>query len=255
VPADHWFARIRRVKADEVFSRFSPSTRDVERENFIYYDGLFPQGKWLTIKVDKEKVAVTSRVKHALIDVTVVDRRGETVRVGRVAKLDGGEAIKEVAFIEANASRFASDAADALHKQLVGAGLFVDEAQSLVDQWKKELFETPGLSLSYRLPQGEYEARLPLTITPPPESVVRVGLIHHGHLEPDFADQVLELVKQLDSPRFAVRDAALKKLTAIGPAAIVQLQRLRERKDLSVEVRERIDVLVKKRSAKEAFER
>jgi hypothetical protein len=46
----------------------------------------------------------------------------------------------------------------------------------------------------------------------------------------------------------------MKKLLAIGPAALVQLQRLRERKDLSPEVRERIDILVKRWSAREAFD-
>jgi hypothetical protein len=255
VPDKHWFARVRQVKSDEIFSRFSPNANDVEREKFIYYDGLFPQGKWLAIKVDDKNVALTSRVKHPVHDVTVVDRRGDQVRVGRVAKLDAGATIKDVAFVEAVPSKFASEAADTLLNQLVAAGLFADEARSLVDLWRKELFETPGLSLFYRLPQSEYDARMPLTITPRPESMARVALIHHAHLEPDFAEQVLELVKQLDSPKFATREAALKKLTAIGPAALVQLQRLRERKDLSAEVRERLDALVKKFSAKDAFER
>lgn len=255
VPDKHWFARVRQVKTDEIFARYSPNRNDVEREKFIYYDGLFPQGKWLTIKVDNQNVALTSRVKHPVYDVTVVDRRGDQVRVGRVAKLDAGSTIKEVAFVEAVPSKFASEAADTLLNQLVAAGLFADEAKSLVDLWQKELFETPGLSLFYRLPQSEYDARMPLTITPRPESMARVALIHHAHLEPDFAEQVLELVKQLDSPKFATRDAALKKLTAIGPAALVQLQRLRERKDVSAEVRERLDGLVKKFRAKDAFER
>ena len=48
--------------------------------------------------------------------------------------------------------------------------------------------------------------------------------------------------------------AALKKLLAIGPAALVQVQRFRERKDLSADLRERLDELVKKWSTKEAFD-
>jgi hypothetical protein len=139
-------------------------------------------------------------------------------------------------------------------KQLVSAGLFDDEAKSLVETWKARMFETPGLNLFYRLPQSEYDAAMPIDLTPKADSLIRVGLIYHGHLEPDFADRVLELVKQLDAPKFADRDAAMKKLLAIGPAALVQLQRLRERKDLSLEVRERIDSLVKRWSAKEAFD-
>jgi hypothetical protein len=250
----HWITRIRQVKSDEIFARYSPNRLDVERESFVYYDGIFPQGKWLKIDVTKDGVALTSRVKHSVFDVTVVDRRGEKVRVGRIAKLDAGEAIKEVKFTEVDASSFSSEAAETLLKQIKGCGLFEDEAKSLVDLWKKEMFETPGLNLFYRLPQEEYNARLPMTLTPRPESLVRVGLVYHAHLEPDFADRILELARQLDSQKFADRDAALKKLLAIGPAALVELQRLRERKELAIEVRERIDALIRKWNAKEAFD-
>jgi hypothetical protein len=254
VPATHWVSRVRQVKADEVFARFGPNGNDVEREKFIYYDGLFPQKRWLKIVVDKDRVGLTSQVKHPVFDITVVDRRGDKVRVGRVGQLDAGGAIKEIKFVDADPARFTAAAAEALVKQLVGAGLFEDEAKSLADIWRARLLETPGLSLFYRLPQAEYDALMPLTITPQPKSVVRTALIYHSHLEPDFADRVLDLVRQLDEPRFAERDAALKKLLAIGPAALVQLQRLQRRADLSVEVRDRIAALVKKWSAKDAFE-
>jgi len=254
VENDNWFAKARRVKCDEIFAKFGPNWNDVEREKFIYYDGIFPYARWMQIKVEKDRVALTSEVKHPIYDVTVVDRRGEKVRVGRIAKLDVGETVKEVAFTDSDASRFPSEAANTLLKQLVAAGLFEDEAKSLVDTWKNRMFETPGLSLYYRLPQEVYDALMPLTLTPKADSVVRVGLIYHGHLEADFADRILELVKQLDAPRFADRDAAMKKLIAIGPAAAVQVQKLRARRDLSVEVRERIDALMKKWSSKEAFD-
>jgi hypothetical protein len=254
VPAKHWTSRIRQVQSDEIFARLGPNPTDVEREKFLYYDGIFPHKHWLKITVERDRVSLASRVKHPLYDVTVVDRRNDKVRVGRITKLEAGAAVDEVDFVEVDAARFVSEAIGTLAGQLVKAGLFDDEAKSLIDTWKQTMFETPGLNLFYRLPQSEYDALLPLTIAPKPEAVVRVGLIHHGHLEPDFADRVLELVKQLDSTKFAERDAALKKLLAIGPPALVQLERLRERNDLSVEVRERLNALVKKWSVKEAFE-
>jgi hypothetical protein len=254
VAEKHWVSRLRQVKSDEIFARFSPNPLDVEREKFIFYDGLFPQRRWLKIEVDKNRVSLTSQVKHPVYDITAVDRRGDTIRVARVAKLDAGETIREMKFKDAGAKEFPAEAADTLVKQLVSVGLFDDEAKSLVDTWKARMFETPGLNLFYRLPQSEYDTAMPIAMTPKADSVIRVGLIYHGHLEPDFADRVLELAKQLDASKFADRDAAMKKLLAIGPAALVQLQRLRERKELSLEVRERIDSLVKRWSAKEAFD-
>lgn len=251
----HWVSRIRQVKSDDIYSLYSPNFTEVERDKFLYYDGIFPQGKWLRVAVEADVVSVTSKVKHPVFDVTIIDRRGDKLRVSRVAKLDAGETIKKVEFKDVEASSFPIEGSQILLKQLVDAGLFKDEAESLVDLWKKELFETPGVNLFFRLPQGEYDARLPLTISPKPAEVVRVGLVYQAHLEPDFARTILDLVKQLDSPRFTDRDLAFKKLRQIGPAALVQLQRLKDRKDLSVEVREKIDVLIKKWDAIEAFDR
>jgi hypothetical protein len=254
VAKDHWFNQLRQVKADEIFARFGPGGHYVEREKFVYYDGIFPQGKWLKIDVDKEQVSLTNRVKHPVFDVTVVDRRGEgKVRIGRIAKLEAGESIKNLTFVELDASRFSSEASDTLTKQLIGSGLNDDEAKSLVDLWKKEHFEMPGLQALYRLPQAEYDRLLPLTITPKADELVRVGLIFQAHLEPDLAERVLEQVKLLDSPRFQIRDAARKKLLAIGPAALVHLQRLKKT-ELSTEVQKQVEALVKQWSVKEALE-
>jgi len=116
------------------------------------------------------------------------------------------------------------------------------------------MFEAPGLNLFYRLTQEEYDVRMPLTVTPKPESIVRIGFVFHAHLEPDFAERILELVKQLDSPCFQVRDSATKKLQKIGSAALVELKRIRGHKELSLEVRERLDALIKKWNSADAFD-
>ncbi len=254
-PSDkHWLNQVRRVKADDIYACFGESHTDVERDKFLYYDGIFPQGKWLKITVDKDNVSITSQVKTDVYDLTMVERRNDKVRVGRVGKLGAGKTIEKVAFTNVDASRFPVEGAELLVQQITSAGLFEDEARSLVDQWKKEMFEAPGLNLFYRLPQDEYDIRMPLTVTPKPESVVRVGFVFHAHLEPDFAERILELVKHLDSPRFQVRDAATKEIRQIGSAALVHLQRIRSQKGLSLEVRERIDSLIRKWSAREAFD-
>lgn len=254
VDSKHWISRLRQVKADELFAKFSPNLHDVEREHFLFYDGLFPQGKWLKATVEKDRVSLKSQVKHSVFDVTIVDRRGERLRVGRIAKMEANEIVKEVKFTELDASRFSPEAAEALVSQLAKVGLFDDEAKSMVELWRKELFETPGVSLFYRVPQEEYDVRMPLTITPRPVSVVRVGLIYHNHLEPEFGENVFNLLRHLDAPRYIDRAVAMKKLQAIGPAALVQMKRLRDRPELSVQVREQIDIFIKKWDSKKAFD-
>jgi hypothetical protein len=245
VPKGHWIEQMRAVKCDEVYALFGDGGIDVDHEKFVFYDGLFPQGKWLRIKVEKERVSLLSQVKHPVHDVTVIDRRGDgKVRVGRLATLDAGAEAK-VEFKEVERAKFAAEAADVLSGQLVAAGLFKDEAASLLAACRKDLLETDGVTVFYRLPQAEYDRRLPLALRPEAESLVRVGLVHHSHCEPDFAEQVRALVKKLDDGDFDVREAAQKKLQAMGPAVSVHLARLNQN-ETSPEVRRRIRELLAK---------
>ncbi len=255
VPKGHWVEQMRAVQCDDVFATFGQGPIDVDREKFVFYDGIFPQGKWLRITVEKDKVALHSQVKHPVHDVTVIDRRGDgKVRIGRVAKLDAGAEVKAVEFVEVERTKFATEAADVLVSHLAAAGLFKDEAASLLAACKKELLETDGVTVFYRLPQEEYERRLPMTLSPRAESLVRVGLVHHSHCEPDFAERVRKLAHQLDDAEFEVREAAQKKLQAMGPAATVHLVRiLKEEK--SAEARRRMLELLVAWDVKQALPR
>jgi hypothetical protein len=253
VEKGHWFEKLREVNADDVFVRYGPGGHYVQREKFIYYDGLFPQGKWLKFDVRKEDVRLTNRIKHSVFDVTIIDARGEgKVRLGRLHKLEAGAKDARVDWTEIEASRFPSEGAEGLKQQLVTAGLFEDEAKSLIHLWRKEMFETPGLHAYYRLPREEYDRLLPMTISQNAD-ITRIGLIFHAHLETDLPERIAELVKQLDSERFAVRDAAKKKLLAYGPSALVHLRKLKKI-DLSAEVAKQLEALIKQWHAKEAFE-
>ena len=101
VPKGNWVETMRAVQCDEVYAIFGQGPLDLDREKFVFYDGIFPQGKWLRVTVDKNHVSLLSRVAHPVHDVTVIDRRSDgKVRVGRLPKLDAGAEVKDVAFVE-----------------------------------------------------------------------------------------------------------------------------------------------------------
>ena len=52
VDEKHWINRVRQVRSDEIFSLYSPNQADVEREQFIYYDGIFPHALDASDKYD-----------------------------------------------------------------------------------------------------------------------------------------------------------------------------------------------------------
>lgn len=253
VAKGHWIEHLRNVKCDEVFAKYSQNQFDIDREKFVYYDGIFPQGKWLKVEAVDGKITVTSQVKHSIFDVTVIDHRDEKqIRIARNGELRAAGDFMPAEFETGSGDEFAAQAAKKLTSQLVMAGLFEDEAQALAALWKKELFETPGLHVCFRLPQEEYERRLPMTLSPRPASLIRVGLVVLTHPDPALGQKVGALVKELDAEDFAVRESAQKKLQALGREIYGHLMRLRKT-ELPAEVRIRVDAILAEIDSSRAF--
>ncbi len=63
-----------------------------------------------------------------------------------------------------------------IRERLRAAGLSAHEADSLVRTWQPEI-EAEGLRAFWLLPRAEYDALLPIEISPPPTDLVRVGLV------------------------------------------------------------------------------
>ncbi len=240
VEKGHWIETLRAVKADDVFSKrndFGGGNRlfegdlpnpQLERERFIYYDGLVPIGKRIAVTVENGKVLVASLVKHSVHDVTVVDRRTpDHIRVARLAKFEADTKPTALEFHEVEAKDWPQAGLVTLTKQLKDAGLFEDEARALADVWKQEFFQAEGLTLFYRLPQEEYEKLLPMKLKPRPEKLVRVGLVLQPHCEPDLAERVADFANDLGNEDFEKRERAQESLEKIGRAAFVHLRRVR----------------------------
>ena len=227
VPEGHWVRTLRGVQADDIFATVGERNFGLEMERFVYYDGLLPRGKMATIEVKDQSAVVGNQAKFPLFDVTVVDRRTpDKPRLARLAKLEAGGS-RELDFKDLDGAKWPDDGAKTLVGQLKEAGLFEDEAASLATLWRRDLFESEGVTLFYRLPQEEYDRLLPLTLKPRPETLLRVGLVQHPYCEPGLEDRVAKLVKELNNDEFAKREAAQQSLALMGRAAYVHLLKLR----------------------------
>ncbi len=78
---------------------------------------------------------------------------------------------------------------------LCQAGLYDAEAKSVLAIWEKGLFDRPGVTAIYLLPQEEYDRMLPLTISPKPQKIVRVGIVMQGNLECPAAAMEAKVVR------------------------------------------------------------
>jgi hypothetical protein len=261
VEKGHWIETLRAVKADDVLCERvgfrliegDLPTPQLERERFIYYDGLVPIGKRVALTVEKDKVSVASHAKHPIYDVTAVDRRSpDRTLVARLDKLEAGAKPTPLEFSEVDAKEWPQAGVEMLTRQLKDTSLFEDEARALADVWKQEFFQAEGLTLFFRLPQEEYEKLLPIKLKPRAEKLVRVGLVLQPHCEPDLAERVADLVKNLGSEDFDKREQVHQSLEKMGRAAFVHLRRVRAEIQ-SPEALRRIDQLLDRLDAEKAM--
>jgi hypothetical protein len=75
--------------------------------------------------------------------------------------------------------------ADAVTNALDTTGLYHDEAVAMVDTWKRQWFGTPGIRVLYLIPQSWTDASIPLSISPAPDSLVRVMMIRVEVIPPE----------------------------------------------------------------------
>ncbi len=241
-----WVKTLREVKADDVFAWVASEGYLLQHEQFVYYDGLLPRGKWAEVVATKEKVAVRNLGERPLFDVTAVELAADgAVRVGRLKKLEVGAEAQALEFQAVAKADWPAAGAKALTKELTEAGLNEDEALSLVKVWQKDFFETPGLNVFYRLSQAEYDRLLPLKAEPEPKETVRVGLILHPHCGADLAQRLAALVADLGSPEFAKREEAQQRLESLGRGVAFELERLRNQ-STDAEIKARLGLILEK---------
>jgi hypothetical protein len=249
----HWMKTLRDVKCDDVYVSAGERGSTMEREKFVYYDGLLPRVQALAVQFDKETVSLKNQVKFTVFDVWVIDNRDPAKpRVGQMPRLDPGGGDKVVDFTTMKEERWTVEAAKSLSAQLHDAGLNEDEAAALTSIWTADFFQSAGLTLFYRLPQEEYERMLPLTVKPRPEKIVRVGLVQQVPSDPALAERIARLVKQLDDDEFVKREAAQQELAKFGPIALGYLRRLKPT-ITAPEPKRRIEELLEKNDAHRAL--
>jgi len=223
------------------------STDRLETERFLFYDGLIPAPDYLRcVKTEAGSLAFTNEANFAIADLFLVDRRG-VADAAAPSYANAAKPIPPGGRITLRPRRI--DAKDwptatvgQVRKALVAAGLYEAEADALLKIWHKGLFDRPGVTAFYVLPQKQYDAMLPLRIHPQPNQVVRVGLVLHPHAEhdPTLAARVAALIGKLADPTFKVREQATQDLAELGPPAFGLIRKALARPGPDDETRTRL---------------
>lgn len=242
VDKDHWVNHLRAVNS----SRVTVTGGHLPQYNvkgfadqFIYYDGLIPSPKSPTVVRTAEGITLASSSDHDWHDVLVIERTKDRWRISSwIDHISKGTQRTPITWEDlTDDKKTIASLGSELNQRLVAAGLFKDEAESLVKTWEAGLFTQDGISMFYRVSQATYDKWLPLEAKPKPTKIVRVGLVQHLHLEPELETRVTKLITQLGSHTYNVRENADRELHRIGGPAFPWIEKGLKHSDPEVVLR------------------
>ncbi|NOY89770.1 MAG: hypothetical protein GXP55_01080 [Deltaproteobacteria bacterium] len=170
VASSHFWHDLRQVPASVFVAAGSE-----EAERFIFYDGLTELRSPYVFYGAGGHSSVSARPgRHAQAgfdDVIFAVHAGMYHRV--VLPADARAPLPIASGDERPLSMLEAE----LRSQLMARGLTAPEAQSLLVTWRHDLVEASGDRRIYFVDRADYDRMLPITISPAPRQLVRVGLV------------------------------------------------------------------------------
>jgi hypothetical protein len=139
--------------------------------------------------------------------------------------------------LPAEAPETAAKTTQALSERLTRAGLRAQEVELFVDSYRSLFFEGEAIVVACRLDPGTIDAKIPLSIFPEPTKTIRVALVIVRNADPELGNEVERLVTQLGDAKYAIREAAQKRLMELGPSAFGSLNKALSSADLEIVIR------------------
>jgi hypothetical protein len=203
-----------------------------QHEKFLFYRGVgrFQVPLWARV-LDDGKVAVENRGAETVPVVFLFENRG-----GRLGYRNVG-ALPPVTLMEAAATldRSSLDGSFSqlrfdLENALIRNGLYLREAQAMVETWRDSWFEE-GTRLIYIVPRHAIDAILPLQVEPAALQTERVFVGRIELITPETKRSVEEALSKGDWPtveRYArFVEPILARISAEGPAKAREIEQLR----------------------------
>ncbi len=166
-----------------------------QHEKFLFYRGVSTFRIPLSAKLTADsKVQIANNSEEEIPNTILFERRGD-----KVGYRIGGAVAKETVLEQPELNGNVDDLGRELVGMLVKQGLYLDEAQAMVETWRGSWFEE-GSRLIYIVPEKFVNGILPLSIHPAPAQIARVFV---GRLE-----LVTPATEKAVETAFAARDKA-----------------------------------------------
>jgi hypothetical protein len=116
---------------------------------------------------------------------------------------------------------------------LVQSGLYPDEAQAMVNTWKKSYFVTPGLRVLYVLPRAWTDQLLPLHLQPAPSELVRTLVGRIEVMTGAEEERLLAIFQHADAKQIHLE---VSKLGRFAEPKLRRIAELARERGLSLEI-------------------
>jgi hypothetical protein len=185
----------------------------VQREKFLFYRGVGTFAPPVAVRaLDAGRVHLTNTAGVRVGGLMLVAAHGGKVGFRALGDLGAGA---EATTTLPDADGTSADAAGAMVKNLIAAGLYEKEARAMVKTWESAWFSDEGDRLLYLEPRTRADELLPLTVEPKPAELVRVLVGRHDFLTPEQEANADRLVQRARAAQGEL-DAADKELFKIG---------------------------------------
>lgn len=175
---EDWVEIAREVKSNTI-------KVNMQKEKFLFYDGILRNYEF-DVLIDEEKSSRTGSVfsiendsENDIYDILIIKKEDEQYEIGTLSKVKSERSAKVKTEV-IKEGEFQSKGSKILKKALIKAGLYKDEAESVIEIWIDKFFNEEKEEytyLIYRITEEEYNKLLPIKIKPAPKEIKRVGLV------------------------------------------------------------------------------
>lgn len=181
----------------------------------------------------KEEASATEKPKEAASGMPTSVEGARSAEAGEKPEKPEPPPAPNV-LVGSNGPQSAEDVFEPLSRRLVELGLGTVEVDHVLRILKQSALREDQATVIYRLDPAVLDGLLPLDVAPPPQKVIRVGLVVVQGLDPAVEEKVAGLIEQLADRSWKVREEAQGAIQEIGPAAVPKLKEALKSKDPEV---------------------
>jgi hypothetical protein len=168
-------------------------------EKFLFYRGVGKFDLPISTNFLNEKAFVRNDGNLPINSCILIEINGDHIQAAKVEQLQAGQSLPFSGLKPITQEQLSS----MVQQSLVAEGLYEKEAESMVKTWKQSWFTENGTRVLYMVPGPTTDKLLPLSITPAPQSMLRVLVGRMEVMSPANEQAMMNAVSESYAARLA----------------------------------------------------